>query len=45
MGALAVELVNAGQLDEAKRVLTVAFELDPDVLLVALDHPGLEAIW
>jgi predicted Zn-dependent protease len=43
--SLAVELVKAGQIDEAKRILKTAFELDPDLRLVALDHPGLEAIW
>jgi Tfp pilus assembly protein PilF len=43
--SLAVELVKAGQLEEAKRVLKTAFELDPDLRMVALDHPGLEAIW
>jgi len=43
--SLAVELVKAGQLDDAKRVLKAAFELDPDLRLVALDHPGLNAIW
>lgn len=43
--SLAVELVKAGQLEDAKRVLKVAFELDPDLRLVALDHPGLSAIW
>jgi predicted Zn-dependent protease len=43
--SLAVELVKAAQIDEAKRVLKTAFELDPDLRMVALDHPGLEAIW
>lgn len=43
--SLAVELVKAGQVDDAKRVLKTAFELDPDLRLVALDHPGLNAIW
>jgi predicted Zn-dependent protease len=43
--SLAVELVKAGQIDDAKRVLKTAFELDPDLRMVALDHPGLEAIW
>jgi predicted Zn-dependent protease len=42
--SLAVELVKAGQVDDAKRVLKTAFELDPDLRLVVLDHPGLEAI-
>ena len=43
--SLAVELVKAGQIEDAKRVLKVAFELDPDLRMVALDHPGLGAIW
>jgi tetratricopeptide (TPR) repeat protein len=43
--SLAVELVKAGQIDEAKRVLKTAFELDPDLRMVALDHPGLDEIW
>jgi predicted Zn-dependent protease len=43
--SLAVELVKAGQVDDAKRVLKTAFKLDPDLRLVVLDHPGLEAIW
>jgi predicted Zn-dependent protease len=42
--SLAVELVKAGQVDDAKRVLKKAFELDPDLRLVALDHPGLDAL-
>lgn len=43
--SLAVELVKAVQVDDAKMVLKAAFELDPDLRLVALDHPGLKAIW
>jgi len=43
--SLAVELIKAGQVEDAKRVLKTAFELDPDLRLVALDHPGLEQIW
>ena len=43
--SLAVELVKAGQVDEAKRVVKMACELDPDLKLVVLDHPGLEAMW
>ena len=43
--SLAVELVKAGQVDDAKRVLRTAFELDPDLRLVALDHPGLNPLW
>ena len=43
--SLAVELVKAGQVDVAKRALKTAFELDPDLRLVAFDHLGLGAIW
>lgn len=43
--SLAVELVKAGQMDDAKRVVKVAFDLDPDLRLVALYHPGLNEIW
>ena len=45
MGRLVGEVVKAGQVDDAKRVLKSAFELDPDLRMVALDHPGLEALW
>ena len=41
--SLAVELVRAGQIEDAKRVVKVACELD--LRLVVLDHPGLSAIW
>jgi predicted Zn-dependent protease len=43
--SLAVELVKAAQIDEAKRILKTAFELDPDLRMVALDHLGLEQVW
>jgi predicted Zn-dependent protease len=43
--SLAVELVKAGQIEDAKRVVKMACELDPDLRLVVLDHPGLKAIW
>jgi hypothetical protein len=43
--SLAVELVKAGQIEDAKRVVKKACEPDPDLRLVVLDHPGLEAIW
>ena len=43
--SLAVELVKAGQVEDAKRVVKKACELDPDLRLVVLDHPGLSAIW
>jgi len=43
--SLAVELVKAGQMEEAKRVVKKAIELDPDLRLVVLDHPGLNEIW
>jgi predicted Zn-dependent protease len=43
--SLAVELVKAGQIEDAKRVVKMACELDPDLRLVVLDHPGLREIW
>jgi tetratricopeptide (TPR) repeat protein len=43
--SLAVELVKAGQVDDAKRVLTVAVQQDPQLRAVSLDHPGLEEVW
>jgi predicted Zn-dependent protease len=43
--SLAVELVKAGQIDEAKRVLKMAIQQDPQLRAVILDHPGLEAVW
>jgi hypothetical protein len=43
--SLAVELVKAGQIEDAKRVVKTACELDPDLRLMVLDHPGLDAIW
>jgi tetratricopeptide (TPR) repeat protein len=43
--SLAVELVKAGQIEDAKRVVKMAIKLDPDLKLVVLDHPGLSAIW
>jgi len=43
--SLAVELVKAGQLEDAKRVLKAAVQQDPQLREVILDHPGLEAVW
>jgi predicted Zn-dependent protease len=43
--SLAVELIKAGQIDDAKRAVKAACELDPDLRLVVLDHPGLRKIW
>ena len=43
--SLAVELVEAGQIEDAKRVVKKAIELEPDLRLVVLDHPGLSARW
>jgi hypothetical protein len=43
--SLAVELVKAGQIEDAKRVVKMAIELEPDLRLVVLDHPGLSEIW
>ena len=39
------ELVAAGEVEDAKQVLKVAFRRDPQLRAVALDHPGLEGIW
>jgi hypothetical protein len=43
--SLAVELIKAGQLDDAKRVLKAAVQQDSQLRAVILDHPGLEEIW
>jgi predicted Zn-dependent protease len=43
--SLAVELVKAGQIDDAKRVLKVAIQQDPQLRAVILDHPGLGEVW
>lgn len=43
--SLAVELIKAGQVEDAKRVLKVAVQQDPQLRAVILDHPGLEAVW
>jgi len=43
--SLAVELVKAGQIEDAKQVVKKACELDPDLRLVVLDHPGLDALF
>jgi hypothetical protein len=43
--SLAVKLVKAGQIQDAKRVVKMTVELDPDLKFVVLDHPGLNAIW
>jgi predicted Zn-dependent protease len=43
--SLAVELIKAGQVEDAKRVLKVAVQQDPQLRAVILDHPGLEDIW
>ena len=42
--SLAVELVRAGQIEDARRVVKIACELDPDLRLVVLDHLGLDAL-
>jgi hypothetical protein len=42
--SLAVELVKAGQIEDAKRVVKIAVGLDSDLKLVVLDHPGLSAM-
>ena len=43
--SLAVDLVKAGQIQDAKRVLKVAIQKDPQLRAAILDHPGLEAVW
>lgn len=43
--AMAVELCALNRVDEAKRMLKVAVEQDPQLREVAIDHPGLEAVW
>ena len=43
--SLAVELIKAGQLDDAKRVLKLAVQQDPQLRAVILDHPSLDSIW
>jgi hypothetical protein len=40
-----VELSKARQLKDAKRVLKVATQQDPQLRAVILDHPGLEEVW
>ena len=42
--SLAVELIKAGQLEDAKRVLKVAIQKEPQLRAVILDHPGLEEV-
>jgi len=42
--SLAVELIKAGQLEDAKRVLKVAIQQDPQLRAVILDHPGLDEV-
>jgi Flp pilus assembly protein TadD len=41
---LAVELARAGRPADARRVLRVAFKLDPKLRAPALDHPELAAV-
>jgi predicted Zn-dependent protease len=43
--SLAVELIKAGQVEDAKRVLRVAIQQDPQLRAVILDHPGLDEVW
>jgi predicted Zn-dependent protease len=42
--SLEVELIKAGRLDDAKRVLKVAVQQDPQLLAVILDHLGLDSV-
>lgn len=41
---MGVELARAGRAADARRVLAVAFELDPKLRAPALDHPELAAV-
>jgi tetratricopeptide (TPR) repeat protein len=43
--AMAVELCALDRVADAKRMLKVAVEKDPQIREVILDHPGLEAVW
>ena len=43
--SFAVELVKAGQIEDAKRVVKKACDLDSDLRMVVLDHAELDAIW
>jgi tetratricopeptide (TPR) repeat protein len=43
--AMAIELCALDRALEAKAVLKTAIKLDPQLREVALDHPGLGAIW
>ena len=43
--SLALVLIKAGQVEDAKRVLKVAVQQDPQLRAVILDHPGLEEVW
>lgn len=37
-------MARAEPVEDAKRVVKKACELDPDLRLVVLDHPGLDAL-
>lgn len=43
--AMAIELCALDRLPEARAVLKTAIKLDPQLREVALNHPGLEAVW
>jgi tetratricopeptide (TPR) repeat protein len=43
--AMAVELCALDRVAEAKRMLKVAVENDPQIREVIIDHPGLSAVW
>jgi hypothetical protein len=43
--SLAVELIKAGQVEEAKRAVKTACSLEPNLRAVVLDHPGLDALF
>jgi hypothetical protein len=42
---LAVEVVKVGQNEDARRLLKLPVQQDPQLRAVILDHPGLEAVW
>jgi tetratricopeptide (TPR) repeat protein len=43
--ATAVELCALGRVEDAKRMVKVAVQKDPQLREVIIDHPGLEAVW
>jgi tetratricopeptide (TPR) repeat protein len=43
--AMAVELCALNRVDDARRMLKLAVEKDPQLREVIIDHPGLEKVW